>query len=482
MIIPRLSLTAAITTAAALTACGRPPTDDSRMVSEWMHTLYGVVRTERISPPIASRFMAYASVALYEGLAAADPRLPSAAGILNGLSGLPAAGQGQRYDGTLIAVAAERVVLDSLLAEALPATQATLDGIVDSLTETRNALGVSEAVRTRSQELGRRMGMAIVAWSRTDGFDTTRGRPYVAPLGPGFWLNDTPASNYASQNLSGATDFVGLDNPANTTRGGAASDRGLIVNRPKRTGLKALPPVNMAGATEPYWGAVRPFVLKTWNECPIADPPAYSTDTSSARYREAKQVYDIGRALTPEQRAIAFYWADNAGETGTPSGHWVAIASQMVSELKLSASDAARLFVLTAVAQADAFIAAWGYKYQFNTIRPRTYIRRVIDPDCEPLIPTPPFPEYPAGHSTQSLAAAAAIISMLGDLPFEDSTGLVIGAGVGRFKAFSEAALEAGESRIYGGIHFESGNAAGRSIGECIGRKTAERLRVVPSR
>ncbi len=482
MIIPRLSLTAAITTAAALTACGRPPADDSRMVSEWMHTLYGVVRTERISPPIASRFMAYASVALYEGLAAADPRLPSAAGILNGLSGLPAAGQGQRYDGTLIAVAAERVVLDSLLAEALPATQATLDGIVDSLTETRNALGVSEAVRTRSQELGRRMGMAIVAWSRTDGFDTTRGRPYVAPLGPGFWLNDTPASNYASQNLSGATDFVGLDNPANNTRGGAASDRGLIVNRPKRTGLKALPPVNMAAATEPYWGRVRPFVLKTWNECPIADPPAYSTDTSSARYREAKQVYDIGRALTPEQRAIAFYWADNAGETGTPSGHWVAIASQMVSELKLSAGDAARLFVLTAVAQADAFIAAWGYKYQFNTIRPRTYIRRVIDPDWEPLIPTPPFPEYPAGHSTQSLAAAAAIISMLGDLPFEDSTGLAIGAGVGRFKAFSEAALEAGESRIYGGIHFESGNAAGRSIGECIGRKTAERLRVVPSR
>lgn len=447
-----------------------------------MHTLYGVVRTERLSPPIASRFMAYASVALYEGLAAADLRLPSAAGILNGLSGLPAPVQGQRHDGTLLAIAAERVVLDSLLAEALPATQATLDRLVDSLGETRKALGVSEEVRTRSEELGRRLGIAIVAWSRNDGFDSTRGRPYVAPLGPGFWLNDTPASNYASQNLSGATDFVGLDNPANNTRGGGASDRGLIVNRPKRTGLKALPPVNMAGATEPYWGGVRPFVLKTWNECPIADPPAYSTDTSSARYREAKQVYDIGRALTPEQRAIAFYWADNAGETGTPSGHWVAIASQMVSELKLSAGDAARLFVLTAVAQADAFIAAWGYKYQFNTIRPRTYIRRVIDPDWEPLIPTPPFPEYPAGHSTQSLAAAAAIISMLGDLPFEDSTGLAIGAGVGRFKSFSEAAGEAGESRIYGGIHFESGNAAGRSIGECIGRKTAERLGAVSNR
>ena len=476
----RLALTAAITTAAALTACDRAPADDPRMVSEWMHTLYGVIRTERLSPPIASRFMAYASVALYEGLAAADPGLPSTAGILNGLSVGPRDGQGDRYDGTLTAVEAERVLLDSLLAEALPGTRATLDGLVDSLRETRRGLGVDEAVRARSEALGQRIGIAVVAWSRADGFDSTRGRPYAPPVGPAFWLNDAPASNYASQNLSGATDFVALDNPANNTRGGGASDRGLIVNRPKRTGLKALPPVNMAGATEPYWGWVRPFVLRTWTECPIADPPAYSVDTSSVRYREAKQVYEIRRAITPEQRRIALYWADNAGETGTPSGHWVAIASHMISRRELSAAEAARLFVVTAVAQADAFIASWGYKYQFNTIRPRTYIRRVIDPEWEPLIPTPPFPEYPAGHATQSAAAARAIIAMLGDLPFDDSTGMAIGAGVGKFESFSAAAAQAGESRIYGGIHFESGNAAGRSLGDCIGRKTAERLGAVP--
>jgi hypothetical protein len=475
-----MSRVAAITAAAALTSCGRAPADDPRMVSEWMHTLYGVVRTERLSPPIASRFMGYASVALYQGLAAADPTLPSAAGILNGLSPLPASEPGQPYDGTLIAVAAERVVLDSLLAEALPATQATLNGVVDSLRNTRKALGTGAEVSARSDDLGRRIGLAIVAWSRADGFDSTRGRPYTPPAGAAFWINDTPASNYASQNLSGATDFVGLDNPANNTRGGGASDRALIVSRPKRTGLKALPPVNMAGATEPYWGWVRPFVLTAWDECPIADPPEYSTDTASVRYRDAKQVYDVSRSLTPEQRTIALYWADNAGETGTPSGHWVSIASQMVGQQKLTAGEAARLFVATAVAQADAFIAAWGYKYRFSTIRPRTYIRRVIDPEWEPLIPTPPFPEYPAGHATQSVAAATAMVSLLGDLPFEDSTGIAIGPGVRRFSSFSAAALEAGESRIYGGIHFESGNVAGRAVGECIGRKTATKVGPVP--
>ncbi len=452
------------------------------MVSEWMHTLYGVVRTERLSPPITSRFMGYASVALHEGLVAADPRLPSAAGTLNGLAGLPRAETGQRYDGTLTAVAAERVVLDSLLAEALPATQATLNGIVDSLRRTRTALGVSGETQARSEDLGHRLGIALVAWSRADGFDSTRGRPYTPPVGPGYWINDTPASNYTPQNLSGATDFVGLDNPANTTRGGGASDRALIISRPKGTGLKALPAVNMAGATEPYWGQVRPFILRAWNECPIVDPPAYSTDTASARYQDARLVYQTRQSLTPAQRATALYWADNAGETGTPVGHWVSIASEMVGRGRLSAEAAARLFMLTAVAQADAFIAAWGYKYQYSTIRPRTYIRRVIDPEWEPLIPTPPFPEYPSAHSTQSVAAAAAIISMLGDQPFEDSTGIAIGPGVRRFTSFSEAAMEAGESRIYGGIHFESGNAAGRSVGACIGRKTAERLGAAPAR
>ena len=56
-------------------------------------------------------------------------------------------------------------------------------------------------------------------------------------------------------------------------------------------------------------------------------------------------------------------------------GIGLAIVSQMVGRRNLSARDAARLFVVTAVAQSDAFIATWGYKFRFNLIRPRTYIR-----------------------------------------------------------------------------------------------------------
>ena len=469
----------ALTTAVLAAACTRAPDADPRMVSEWMHTLYGAIRVERLSPPVASRLMVYATTAIYSGLQAAGAELPSLHGTLNGFPELPTPQSDAEYDGTLTAVAAERVVLDSLLREALPTTRGALARLADSLAKARTTAGVGDDVRATSEDLGRRIGLAIVAWSRGDGFDGTRGRPYTAPVGPGFWANDAPAHTYTSQNLSGASEFVALDNPANLLKAGSASDRALILNRPKRRGLATLPPVNMAGMSEPFWSEIRPFVLRDWSACPIDAPPAYSTDTTSALYRDARDVYETGRRLDPDQRTIALYWADNAGESGTPVGHWIAIASQIVSEHGLTAEQAARLTVSTAVAQADAFIASWGYKYKYNLLRPRPFIRAAIDSTWEPLIPTPPFPEYPSGHSTQSAAAAAVLAALVGDVAFDDSTSRSLGHPVRRFPSFTAAADEAGMSRVYGGIHFPSGNAAGRALGRCIGAKVVERLHSV---
>jgi hypothetical protein len=465
-----------------LAACTPPPDADPRLVSEWMHTLYGAIRVERLSPPIASRLIAYATTALHAGLAVANPESPSLVGVLNGLADLPRPEQGYDYDGALAAIAAERVVMDSLLAEALPTTRSALARLADSLGAARVAMGVSERVRARSVELGRRIGIAIVAWSRADGFDETRGRPYIAPVGAGLWVNDAPVSTFAAQNLSGASDFVAVDNPSNLLTPASASDRGLILNRPKRRGLAALPPVDITGTLEPHWGTLRPFILGTWDECPLPPPPPYSMDPSSELYREAMHLREIGLHLAPEQQAIALYWADNPGESATPAGHWTAIANQLVSQRGLSAEEAARLMVITAVAQADAFIATWGFKYHYGVLRPRTYIRRVIDPTWEPLVPTPPFPEYPSGHSTQSAAAAAVIAATIADGPFDDSTSVALGHPVRRFESFAAAAEEAGMSRLYGGIHYHFGKAGGKAMGECIGAKTIERFNGAPRR
>ena len=477
MSLKALPLKAAWLAAVMAAACVRGPETDPRMVSEWMHTMYGAIRVERLSPPVASRLMGYVSAALYSGMAAGTPAMAPLEGAINGFPTLPRPVRAADVDPTITAVSAERVVVDSLLREALPTTRAALARLADSLAQARVAAGATESIRSASEELGARIGAAIVAWARADGFDSTRTLPpYKAPVGPQYWVSDAPAHIYASQNMSGASEFVALDNPANVLRAGTVSDRGLIVNRPKRPSVKTLPAVNMAGMSEPYWAAIRPFVLRDWRECPLPDPPPFATDTSSVLFRDAEIVRTLRSKLTPEQKAIALYWADNAGESGTPVGHWLSIASQMVSERRLSAEDAVRLMVLTSVAQADAFIATWGYKYQYNLLRPRAYIRGLADSAWEPLIPTPPFPEYPSGHSTVSAAAATVLKSVLGDTPFDDSTGVTIGHPVRRFESFTAAAYEAGESRIYGGIHFPYGNLGGRALGECVGAKVVERF------
>ncbi len=468
---------ALLATPVVFLACHRIPESDPRLVAEWMHSLYGAIRVERLSPPVASRLMTYATAALYSGLVSAKENPPSLAGALNGFPALPAAEKGQRYDGSIAAVAAERVVLDTLFRDALPTTRAALARIADSLERTRLALGIPDDVRDRSAQLGRSIGLAVVGWSRLDGFDSTRKMPpFKIMTGLAYWVNDAPATTFATQNMSGASEFVALNNPANAMQAGSASDRGLILSRQKQAN-PTLPAMNIAGTSEPYWGTIRPFALQVWNECPVPAPPSYAVDSGAALYRDARHVHDTRVNITAEQRAIALYWADNAGESGTPVGHWTSIASQMVAEHHLSAEEAARLMVQTSAAEADAFISSWGYKYQYSLIRPRTYIRRVIDSLWEPLIPTPPFPEYPSGHSTTSAAAAEVLTATIGDVPFSDSTGLSIGNPVRTFKSFRDAAAEAGISRIYGGIHFPYGNEGGKALGKCVGEKVIARFR-----
>lgn len=458
-------------------ACSRAaPPSDPRMIAEWMQNYYGLIRAERISPPVAARVLAYASVALYEGLASATPSLRSLAGQLNGLDSLPRAEGDRRYDPTLVALASERTVLDTLFAEGLPATKAALANLTDSLTAARMAQGIAQEVAAHSSELGVRIGTAVLAWAARDGFDTTRTKTWKPLAGPQYWVNDTPESDYVPQNLSPASDVVELNNPSASLKPATAGERALVVNRPKAGSIKSLKAINPAGATEPWWGALRPFVMRTPDECAPPPPAEFSMKQGSAFHEEAKKVYDASKVLTDEQRHIVLYWADNPGQTGTPTGHWLSIGSQMISQLQLDTERAAELFVLGTIAQADAFIGIWNEKYRRELLRPYTYIRRYLDPEWRTVITTPAFPEYPSGHSGQSAAAAAVFTALLGNVAFDDSTNLALGHPVRRFQSFQAAADEAAMSRFYGGIHYEMGNEAGKVLGRCVAAKVMERV------
>ncbi|MBC7476759.1 MAG: vanadium-dependent haloperoxidase, partial [Pseudorhodobacter sp.] len=98
----------------------------------------------------------------------------------------------------------------------------------------------------------------------------------------------------------------------------------------------------------------------------------------------------------------------------------------------------------------------------------------------EPLLITPPFPEYPSGHSTQSGAAATVLAALFGDhYAFGDPTHEEDGIAARHYDSFWAAAQEAAMSRLYGGIHFRAAIVQGLEQGKCIGAYTVA-LRTLP--
>jgi hypothetical protein len=260
----------------------------------------------------------------------------------------------------------------------------------------------------------------------------------------------------------------------------ARADDGSSANPPYAPGTdpgdwQPTPPAN-APALLPGWGDVTPFGINNVNPFLPDGPPDLSSQQWANEFNEVKRLGSkTGSDRTPEQTEIATFWADGAG-TFTPPGHWNAIAGQLAQEDGLSLLQTARLFAHLNIAEADAAIVCWEAKYDYNFWRPVTAIRNgdtdgndqtVADPTWEPLLITPPFPDHTSGHSTFSGAASAILAAYFGsDRAFstQGDSGLVTRS----FTSFEQAAEEAGMSRIFGGIHYQSANQLGLSSGREI--------------
>lgn len=463
-----------MTVVGLLAGCGREPAaPDPQLVAQWMRTSLAFVRTERLGPPVASRISAYSAVALYEGYAAdARSSLRSLAGQLNGLASLPAVPDGDPVDGAVVAAEAERVVMDSLFRDGIPGTRRTIDSLAAAQIAARVAAGVSEAGRDRAVAHGRAIGNAVLAWAATDSFFATRGRAWTVSGKREEWINTATVAQFVPQTMSGQSDLVQLANPNIREDVENATAKGTFTNRPKADGPTTLPTFNPTKPTEPYWGVLRPFVLTSGDECAAPPPPAYSEKVGTPFYEMGKQFHDTVMALTPAQKEIALFWADNPVATGTPGFHWISVVNLMVARRKLSADAAAELYALTSIAIADAFIGCWREKYRSNVVRPETWVRRVLDPKYQTVIPTPPFPEYTSGHSVQSGAAVDVLVRLLGDtIPYIDSTQVDIGQAPRPFASFTAAVREVAISRVYAGVHYFPAVVDGLTQGTCIGRR-----------
>ena len=236
-------------------------------------------------------------------------------------------------------------------------------------------------------------------------------------------------------------------------------------------------------AIEPYWHTLRTFILDSCSQFACLPPCKYSADSSSAFYKGMREVYDIDKSLSKEQKAIAMFWDCNPFalkqighlEFGikkiSPGGHWMGITGIACKKQKLSLSKTVYVHAIVSIGLADAFISCWNDKYKYNRVRPVTAIKKLIDKNWSPLLQTPPFPEYTSGHSVISTTASAILTHLFGDhFSFTDDTEIEFGLYSRKFSSFTQASKEAAISRLYGGIHFRDAIENGVKEGEQIGK------------
>ncbi len=249
------------------------------------------------------------------------------------------------------------------------------------------------------------------------------------------------------------------------------------------------PPAYME-AVEPNWKSIRPLIIDSCNQFLPLPPVIFSKDSASDFYRLAKEVYDVSIKPTPEQLNMASFWACNPFVVATsghmsigfkkisPGGHWMNIAAIAAQKANLNFAETITVQMLTGITIMDAFISCWDEKYRSNRIRPETYINRYINIKWQPLLQTPPFPEYTSGHSVVSTAAAELLTYLLGDqLMFTDNSEEMFEIPARTFASFRHAAAEAAISRLYGGIHYRDAIENGQQQGKQLAAFIVSRIR-----
>ncbi len=362
-----------------------------------------------------SRHFAYAGVAAFEslrpGLNANKLLQPS----WNGLTGLPAAGHWSGYYLPANANAALAAINRNFFPNASAADKAAIDSL-ETACKQEFLAKESAAVISKSETFGKAVATAVFNWAETDGYKNASA-PYTVQVGAGLWKPTAPA---------------------------------------------------FAAPSTPYWGNNRTIISGSIKNTAVTGLPVYSTDPSSAFYKMVKQVYDASLVLTTDQKAMAIHWRDVPGVTSP--GHWVSILQQIVKQKSVKLDKAALAYALTGAALNDVLIRSFQVKYQYLTVRPITYIREVMGyTEWSPYIGTPAHPEYLSNHSALSVAAAGVLENLFGkNQSFTDHTYDYMGLASRSYPSYAAMGIEAGMSRLYGGIHYQPSLDAGTAIGKKV--------------
>jgi hypothetical protein len=426
-------LSAFLASAAFATDDWKAKTENASFIHRAMKQVTDVMVYDIYSPPVSSRTYAYISIAGYEAAVAAHTNYHSLSAQLNGMKKSPATDK--EFSATIAAVHAILTV-----GKALVISEEKIDGFYKSIMEELKSSGIPASIFDQSIGYGQSIAAHVLAYAAKDNYKETRA-----------------LSRYAINN--------------------------------DRSTWKPTPPAYMK-AVEPHWNKIRPFLLDSAQQFKPVKAIAFSDDKKSDFYKDALAVRDIATKLTQDQKEIASFWDCNpfkmnvnghvmyASKKISPGGHWINIAALACKKREAGVMESLEVYACLSLTIADAFISCWDEKYRSEVIRPETYINQYIDGAWTPLLQTPPFPEYPSGHSVVSTAAAVMLEKIFGaDFSFADSTELEFGIPVRNFSSFAQAAEEAAISRFYGGIHYMPAIVNGCNEGRAIGNFIVQKLK-----
>ncbi len=471
-----------------LNAYGPRSSDD--VILKWDEQLLNTIRAypAQTGPTIASRALGVLHTATYDAWAAYDP--VAKVTRPDGPKQQPSSANTIANKSKAISFAAYNVLLDLFPDGSFPAT-----GPHTSPNVLMASLGYSPSDTTGPATVGNQAATAVLKYRHNDGSNQLNG--YADTTG------------YTSFNKWNDLKDRWRWQPQCMLTGAAAAKNPppALPRDPTKTCPDTSPPTDYAlqVATTPQWGKIIPFGAIAAAQQRVIGPRK-NPDGTCCTTADTIKAYNETSGLENDDvaRVKADYWADGP-KSEFPPGHTAVFAQAISRKYGFSLDKDVQMFFALGNAVMDAGIASWAQKFKYDFVRPVTAIReqykgQMIKSWLGPgkgfgLVPadqwipyqqlnvvTPPFPEYPSGHSTFTGAGAIILRSYLNS----DNFGAYVTIAKGNtriepgvtpaapvtlyWSTFTFAADEAGMSRRYGGIHFYTGDTDGRLLGDLTGR------------
>lgn len=231
-------------------------------------------------------------------------------------------------------------------------------------------------------------------------------------------------------------------------------------------------PVPPTFASDWGWvGYLKPFIIPSASMFRTSGPPSLTSYRYTRDFNEIKAIGSAtSKVRTADQTQAAIWWHDRQ------LAEW-GIKRQLATTRRLNTLQAARMFAMVDLAEADAITACYNEKAAWSSWRPETAIqladtdgnpKTVADPNWMPLLATPPHPDFPSGHTCFTAASMSALAHFFGrdDISF---SGYSADSGTTRyFRSFSQALAEVINARVWGGIHTRTADVQGAKIGRKV--------------